>query len=141
MHPLFIFALIVGPLAALLLWVLVCEIKGVPAFTDGPPPGKDELDTIGRWILGGACVGVATLAYAYGGVYGVLAMLSLVAILATLSAITWTVAQGVRQWLRRRQADRLGTDIPHPLAPLHLRFARNFRRSIVQVPLFLASLG
>ena len=138
MHPVLVFALIVGPMTCLLVWVLICEIRGVPAFTDGPPPAEGELDTIGRWVLAGACVALVALAYSYGGTRSVLLTLSLVAVLATVVAVAWTLGQSLRQWFSRQKD---GADIPSPLAPLHLRFARNFRRTIVQVPLFFASLG
>lgn len=125
-------------MTCLLVWVLVCEIRGVPAFTEGPPPAEGELDAIGRWVLAGACAALIALAYSYGGITGVVVTLSLVAVLATLIAVAWTLGQSLRLWFSPQQDE---ANIPRPLAPLHLRFARNFRRTIVQVPLFFASLG
>ena len=141
MNPLLIFALIVGPMTALLIWVIVCELRGVPAFADGPPPRPGELDTMGRWILGGVCLVLAGIAYAYGGVVAVLGIASFIAALATVVASVWTIGQTVKQWSARKWAGRNGTDMPPALRPFHQRFALNFRRTIIQLPVSFVAYG
>ena len=141
MTPLLIFAGICGPMTALLVWVIICELRGVPAFPDGPPPKPGQLDTLGRWIFGIACLALAALAFAVGGPVAVLVGASVIAALATLISVVWTVGQSATHVLRRRRADRTAAAKPPPLSPIHQRFALNFRRTIVELPLFFLAYG
>jgi hypothetical protein len=136
-----IFALIVGPMTALLIWVIVCELRGVPAFADAPPPQPGELDSMGRWILGGVCLVLAATSYAYGGVVAMLGVASIVAAVATFIASAWTLGQSAKHWALRKRAIRRGAEIPHSLRPIHQRFALNFRRTIIQLPIYFVAHG
>ena len=137
MNPVLIFALIVGPMTALLIWVVICELRGVPAFVDGPHPQPGELDAIGRWILGGVCLILAGSAYVYGGVVAVLGLTSFIATLATVIASVWTIGQSAKHWSDSRN----GTQMPQALRPFHQRFALNFRRTIIQLPVSFVAYG
>jgi hypothetical protein len=53
---------------------------------------------------------------------------------ASIAAIS-TLEQSVRH---RRKA-RAGPAPPQPLAPLHRRFARNFRRTIAELPFYVTA--
>ena len=141
MNPVLIFALIVGPMTALLIWVIVCELRGVPAFADAPAPQPGELDSMGRWILGGVFLVLAATAYAYGGVVAVLGIASIMAALATFIASVWTLGQSARHWFACKRAIRRGAEMPHSLRPTHHRFALNFRRTIVQLPMYFVAHG
>ena len=141
MNPLLIFALIAGPMTALLIWVVVCELRGMPAFVDGTPPQPGELDTMGRWILAGVCLALAGTAFAYGGVVAVLGIASIIAALATFIAFVWTLGQTAKLWSVRRNAIRNGAEMPLSGRPFHRRFALNFRRTIIQLPLIFVSYG
>ena len=141
MTAILIFAIILGPMTALLIWVVICELRGVPAFTDSPAPQPGELDALGRWILGAVCLVLAVAAYALGGALAVLAFASAIAALAACIAAAWTLGQSVNQLLRRRAANRNGVAMPGPLPPPHRRFALNFRRTIIQLPLFFVGYG
>jgi len=141
MNPVLIFALIVGPMTALFIWVVACELRGAPAFADGRPPQPGELDTIGRWILGGVCLVLAGTAYAYGGVVAVLGLTSFIAALGTIIAFIWTIGQSAKHWSAHNRDSRNGVQVPSALRPFHQRFALNFRRTIIQLPVSFVSYG
>lgn len=141
MNPFLIFAAIVGPMTAMLIWVIVCELRGVPAFPDGPAPQPGELDSMGRWVLGGVCLLLAGTGYASGGLLAVLGIASMTAALATFIAAVWTLGQSARHWWARKRARRNGAETPHSLRPTHHRFALNFRRTIIQLPMYFVAHG
>lgn len=137
MNAVLIFALIVGPMTALLIWVVISELRGVPAFADGSRPQPDELDTMGRWILGAVCIILAGSAYVYGGAVAVLGLTSFIAALATVIASVWTVGQSAKHWSDIRN----GVQTPQALRPFHQRFALNFRRTIIELPVSFVAYG
>ncbi len=139
MNPLLIFALITGPMTALLTWVIVCELRGVPAFPDAPPPAPGELDATGRWTLGGICLLLAGVAYSAGGLLAVLATASAIAALAASVATIWTLGQSARRRFRRGYPNKEAALAPILIGPFHRRFAQNFRRTIIELPLFVAA--
>ena len=136
MNPVLVFALIVGPMTALLIWVVICELR-VLVFADGPPTQPGELDAMGRWILGGVCLILGATAYAYGGIGALLGLTSIIAALATIIASVWTIGQSAKHWSDSRN----GAQMPHALRPFHQRFALNFRRTIIRLPVSLVSYG
>ncbi len=136
---LLLIALIPAPLTLLLFWVIMREVRGVPAFQDSAPPQPGQLDKLGRWVLGLVCLFLGGIAYWKGGVVGVLALASLIAVVATAIALLWTIAQTVRDAFKQRQTVEGVGSSSIPLAPVHRRFARNFRRTIVGVPGFFAN--
>ena len=136
-----IFALVVVPMTALLLWVVFCEVRGVPAFPDTPWPEGGELDALGRLILAIICVGLATLVFAVGGPMAVVLLASGIAAMATVGSLVWTLGQSTRYALAARRAVRAGTLKPSRLTPFHRRFAQNFRRTIIRLPVALAAYG
>ena len=132
-------ALIPAPLTLLLFWVIICELRGVPAFQDGEPPQPGRLDRFARRVLGLVCLFLAGIAYWAGGLVGVLALASLIAVVATVIALLWTIGQTVRHAFKQRRTVSGGASTADPPAPIHRRFALNFRRTIVDIPVFLAS--
>lgn len=134
-----IFAAILGPMTAFLVWLIICELRGVPALPDLPTPPGGQLDTLGRWILGGVCIALAALAYVSGGIVGLIAIATVFATLATFISFVWTFGQSAAHLIRRRRARRAGLPALQALSPIHQRFAVNFRRTIVQLPLYLVT--
>jgi len=141
MNALVIFALILGPITALLLWVILCELRGVPAFPDTAPPEEGELDGLGRWILAFVCIGLAAVAFAVGGVMAVVLLASAISALAAATSLVWTLSQNVRHAIARRRAVQGSAAMLPQLTPFHRRLAQNFRRTIIRLPVALVAYG
>jgi hypothetical protein len=141
MSALLIFAMILGPMTALLVWVIFCELRGVPAFRETRRPEEGELDVLGRWILAFACIALAGVALAVGGLMAVVLLVSAIAALATITSVVWTLGQNVRHAIAGREAARGDAATPPELMPFHRRFAQNFRRTIIRLPVALVAYG
>jgi hypothetical protein len=141
MNALVIFVLILGPITALLLWVVFCEVRGVPAFSDATPPEERELDVLGRWILAFVCLGLAAIAFAVGGLMAVILVASVIAALAGATSLVWTLSQNARHAIARRRAVPSGAATAPELRTFHRRFARNFRHTIIRLPVALVAYG
>jgi len=67
----------------------------------------------------------------------VLAVATALGALAAFIALVWTLGQSAA-YLFRGRANASGP-APQSLAPIHERFARNFRRTIIQLPLLIVT--
>lgn len=136
-----IFLIVLGPMTGLLLWVIVSKLRGVPAFPDWPPPKPGQLDALGRWILGIVWAVIALLAFIAGGIPAVFKVIAAIAALVTFIAVVWTLVESAIHLVGIRKGARAVDSPSSSLAPIHKRFAANFRRTIIELPLFFASFG
>jgi hypothetical protein len=136
---LLLMALILGPLTLMLIWAIIGELRGVPAFQGNTPSDPDRLDAFGRWALSCLCLVVGGFAYLKGGLVGVVTIASAIAVLTTVIALVWTIAQSLRHALKQRRSIQLGDSPAYPFVPIRRRFAINFRRTIIEVPAFFTS--
>ncbi|GAA4751704.1 hypothetical protein GCM10023264_18050 [Sphingomonas daechungensis] len=95
-----------------------------------PDMAGGGLDTLGRWHWGAVCLGVGFVAFWSGGFL----LVCLVAIaLLTYAALFATVATALGS---RRSSTAADGDIASPLLT---RFGTNFRKALVDGPIFVLS--
>jgi len=88
-----------------------------------------RLDTLGRWIWATVCLALFVLAFIQGGLFLVGVVAAAIFAYAILFATIATLARGLRQMVSPTAGQ--------PACSLRARFTSNFRRALVDGPLFL----